>query len=96
MKKLKLTDWFSSVADKTSVTDGASLVSISALTAGLKGIMGDHEIIPVPCHGGNPQHAMGPSSITDYITQFFAESLGEPMPARCQGLIKTILGACPD
>ena len=86
MKKLKLVDWFQTVADKKSAIDGASLVSIPALTKGLKVIMGDGAIVPIPCSTvGNQRFPMGPECIEGYLKEFFAEKLGEPMPSGADG-----------
>ena len=76
MKKLKLTDWFSSIADKVSATDGSPVLSITALTGSLKEIMGDTAPVPAPCYIGdyNQGHGrwfMGAKAIEDYLNQFF-------------------------
>ena len=81
MKKLKLSCWFASNADKVSAADGSSLLSINTLAGSLKEIMGENAAVPAPC-ALNKQFFMGPKAIEEYLTQFFAESLGEPLQAR--------------
>ena len=72
MKKLKLTDWFSSVADRESAIDGESLVSLSALHAGVKDIWGEGAIVPVPIHSNiwNSHRNVGLDRLQEYLSTF--------------------------
>lgn len=80
MKKLKLTDWFDSVADRVSATDGEKLISANALSFGLRGLMGNGCAIPFPCMKLKGPQVPGANMVEGGIADMFKDKFGAEVP----------------